>query len=502
MSQLPRISRKLRWAVPAGAVVVVGGVLAGTMLASAAPPSLPHRTPAQLIAGMRTAKLPAAMTAVLSETANLGIPALPDIAGMPSSALSSLSMLSGTHTVQVWYAGPRHVRIALPVPFGETDLRVNGSQVWLWDSHDQTATHLILPARLPVSGAPFRPVPGGKTANGSRPLPGMKPGSKKAPSGMKPGSKKAPSGMKPGAGQRPPFAALTPIQAADRLLALIGPTTKVTVAGTTTVANRAAYELAIAPRSSQSLIGKIVIDVAASGYLPLQVQVFARGSASPAVQFGFTSLSTAKPAMSNFTFTPPAGAHVKTIRLPSVLPGAMSGFVAVPGKPGAPRPAVRAIGLPAGVQVPAGPVRILGTGWTAVAVIQPGSVQVPAGLHAVPVPVGRPGPNHRGPRIPVMVRPAPFKRAVHRKGVASQVWAPIGVGSTNSAASAYSAGSPGPGSPLFGLLKKITTPVHGAWGSGRLLRTSLISVLFTSKGQILVGAVTPATLFADAAKVK
>jgi hypothetical protein len=44
--------------------------------------------------------------------------------------------------------------------------------------------------------------------------------------------------------------------------------------------------------------------------------------------------------------------------------------------------------------------------------------------------------------------------------------------------------------------------VHGAWGSGRLLRSSLLSVLFTSQGTVLAGAVTPAVLYADAAAVK
>jgi hypothetical protein len=39
--------------------------------------------------------------------------------------------------------------------------------------------------------------------------------------------------------------------------------------------------------------------------------------------------------------------------------------------------------------------------------------------------------------------------------------------------------------------------VHGSWGSGRLLQTSVLSVLITGKGQILVGAVTPAVLYAD-----
>ena len=55
---------------------------------------------------------------------------------------------------------------------------------------------------------------------------------------------------------------------------------------------------------------------------------------------------------------------------------------------------------------------------------------------------------------------------------------------------------------LLPVLLKAATPVHGAWGSGRLLRTNLFSVLITSKGKVLIGAVTSAVLFADAAKAK
>ena len=48
MSQLAHLSRRARWAVPAGAVVVVGGVLAGSVISVAqASPSLPAKTPAQ-----------------------------------------------------------------------------------------------------------------------------------------------------------------------------------------------------------------------------------------------------------------------------------------------------------------------------------------------------------------------------------------------------------------------------------------------------------------------
>jgi hypothetical protein len=60
--------------------------------------------------------------------------------------------------------------------------------------------------------------------------------------------------------------------------------------------------------------------------------------------------------------------------------------------------------------------------------------------------------------------------------------------------------SPGPG--ILRDLLKAATPVHGTWGSGRLLRTSLLSALLTSNGTVLIGAVTPAVLYADAAALR
>jgi hypothetical protein len=55
---------------------------------------------------------------------------------------------------------------------------------------------------------------------------------------------------------------------------------------------------------------------------------------------------------------------------------------------------------------------------------------------------------------------------------------------------------------ILGALLKAAHPVHGTWGSGRLLRTSLVSVLITSNGHLLIGAVTPQVLYAAAAQVK
>ncbi len=527
---------KARWWTSAAAVIAVAGVLAGTVLANAAGPPLPKRTPAQLLAAMRDARVPSAMTAVITETANLGFPSLPDIAGLQSSVLSAASFISGTHTVDVWYDGPRHVRIALPVSFGETDLRVNGNQIWLWDSRGQTATHYILPpaptpaqikgfkaARLKVLRAHLKLRLPRCLAGFSPPrlMPRMH--NSKVTAAIA----KCLNSLKGSHGLRLSFQTLTPIQAADKLLAAIGPTTKVSVAGSTTVAGRSAYQLVIAPRTNQSLISQIVIAVDSATYLPLQLQVFARGTSGPAFQIGFTSLTFGVPAASNFTFTPPAGAHVKTEKLPQFMPGAMGPWAMgglaspLPGpftsqrfigglnpkrtaafvtprrvrvmyaklmkqvgkgkhtwiassvitvrawKPSAVVPSSGALGaLPGAVLSGA---KLLGSGWLSVAVIPAGS-----GL-ALPAPSGKVGSR---------LMPSSTPGGPH----------PL-----------FLSGGSAQGAQILALLRILLNSaarVHGTWGSGRLLRTSLFSILITNSGKVLVGAVTPAVLYADAAKVK
>jgi len=439
MGQRSPFGMKARWAVPGGALVVVGAVLAGTVLASAAAPALPRQTPAQLLAAMHQAKPPSSMIATVSQSANLGFPALPDIGGMDSSPLSAASLISGTHTIQVWYGGPGKLRIALPVSFGETDLRVNKTQAWLWESQGQKATRFI--------GSPPRGIA----------VPGM-PGHEQMP------SRAHPKPAKPGQASGIP---MTPIQAANRFLKLVGPTTRVTVPGTTTVAGRDAYQLAIAPRSSKSLIGRIMIAVDAQTHLPLSLQVFARGGGGPAFQIGFTSLSFATPAASNFTFTPPPGAKVKTVHVPGGPPsGAPSGhrLKVLPG--GAKQPYLKH-GMMPKVR-PAFAPQTFGSGWLSVLAVPIGPAMAVAG--------------NGGPGIATLVP-------------------------KHTASSAYSsslqiAGPAGQGLGILRVLLRAAKPVHGSWGSGRLLGTSLLSVLVTNKGVVLAGAVTPSVLYADAAKVK
>ncbi|MHB1593715.1 MAG: LolA family protein [Streptosporangiaceae bacterium] len=430
MSNPRRYWRKIRWA-SAAAVIAVAAVLTGTVFANAESPSLVRRTPAQLLALMRGAKPPTSMQAVVSETANLGFPSLPNIPGLSSSSLSATSLITGTHTVDLWYAAPNRLRVAMPVSFGETDLRIDGRRVWQWNSRTQTATRYLLPARLPA-----RP--------GALPEP--------------------PRSALPA---KPALAGLTPLQAARRVLALAGPTTKVTVTGLTTVAGRIAYQLSIVPRGRGSLIGQVLIAVDAQTYLPLQVQVIARGQSVPAFEIGFTSLSLSRPASSNFAFTPPPGSHVKTIRLGGKLPVPPSGRTPSGRTPSGRTPSGR---------TPSGP-KVLGKGWLSVAA-------VPAGQAFTALP----GSVLPGSVLPGSVLP--------------------GSGGSGSSAHKSSLTISGPGAKAAGQaaalaqsLLKAATKVSGSWGSGRLLRTSLFSVLITNKGTVLIGAVTPRVLYADAAQV-
>jgi outer membrane lipoprotein-sorting protein len=463
--------RQARWAVPAGAVAAVGIVIAGSVIAHGqTAPALPARTTAQLLAAVgNPAALPPAMTAVVQETASLGLPDLPG----SSDPLSGISFLSGSHTFKIWYDGPARVRVAVPVTMGETDLRRDGNSVWLWDSQTNKATHYILPAGAGTS------VPSPQ----SQSLP-------------------------------------TPPQLAKQILAAVGSTTTVGLQQNITVAGQPAYQLSLAPKQTGSLIGQIRIAIDASDSLPLQVQVFARGATSPAFSVGYTSLSFATPAASNFAFSPPPGAKVKTVTVPAGLPGGAIGLGGV---------------LPAG-QVPAN---------LKAAPLPPGSVTVRManGGKVVAVSNGQPLPAGLRKQLAAQLAqslPASMPKAERARvlksltsgnpdngggwvnyapesgswAVANAPLSGAGFSSTSAAGPTVlgkgwlsvavlpaSAGSAGAGNVL-GALMSASTPVHGAWGSGRLLRTSLVSALMLSDGRVLAGAVVPSVLYADAAQLK
>src|SRR5664280_2714962 len=128
---------------------------------------------------------------------------------------SALSLLTGDHSVRVWQSGQDQSRVALLDTFAETEVVLSGSDVWTYDSTKNAVTHVRLPDRAA------------------------------------PNAKSAPADGSPAEGS--PFGgaeALTPADAAAKVLAAIDPTTQVTVGEAATVAGRSAYELRVSPRST------------------------------------------------------------------------------------------------------------------------------------------------------------------------------------------------------------------------------------------------------------
>ena len=231
---------------------------------------------------------------------------------------------------------------------------------------------------------------------------------------------------------KPELPPLTPQQAANELLKAVGKTTVVSVEANVMVAGEPSYQLVLAPRDDRSLVGKVTIAIDAKYGVPLRVQVFAKGAGSPAFQFGYTAIQFVAPASANYDFTPPAGASVNVVN-------ASGGS----GKPSG------------GKESDASGFGSYGKGWLTVAEL---------------------------PQQDLM------------QG--------IGAGGFKSSGSAAPTGTSGPSgamsedsqaviSNLIGAAK----PVHGAWGSGTLLTTSLFSMLMTN-GEVYIGAVEPSVLYA------
>jgi outer membrane lipoprotein-sorting protein len=379
-----KLSRRARWAVPATGVAVAAAVIAGLQIPSAqAAPTLPARTPAQLLAEVGTdASLPP-LTGTMVETTNLGLPQLPQV----GNATSLSSMLTGSHTMKIYYQDARQFRVSIPQPESEIDLIRNGSTAWLWNSTANSVTKFDLPA----SGK-------GKVTHPNSEL---------------------------------PTTPLTPQQAANEVLKAVGKTTVVSVEANVMVAGEPSYQLVLAPKDDRSLVGKVTIAIDAKYGVPLRVQVFAKGAGSPAFQFGYTAIQFVAPAAANYDFTPPPGATVNVVN-----GGGDSGKSA------------------GGKQSDASGFGSYGTSWLTVAEL---------------------------PQQDLM------------QG--------IGAGGLQSSSSAASAGS-GPAGVMGGDSQAVISnligaakPVHGAWGSGTLLTTSLFSMLMTGN-EVYIGAVEPSVLYA------
>ena len=250
----------LRWTAPVtvAACLIGGSAVAGRMAASA-DTELPSRSAAQLMTDVQNARVDG-LSGTVTTSVDLGLPALPSIAGHSSSELSSL--VSGSHTLRVWASGEDKARVALLGSNGESDVIRNGKDVWVWSSQAKKATHLTL-------GDTSR-------AKAESPVPA------------------------------------TPQEASNALLAGLRPSTDVSVGPTTTVAGRSAYELVLKPKQSGSLVKDVRVAIDGKTKVPLRLQVHSTKIADPAVEIGFTAVDFGKPDASRFAFNPPPGTSVES----------------------------------------------------------------------------------------------------------------------------------------------------------------------------------------------
>ena len=391
-----KLSRRTRWAVPATAVVVIGTAVAVSQITIAqAAPALPARTPAQLLAQVSSDATLPPLTGTVVETTSLGLPQLPQAAD-PTS-LSSL--ITGSHTVNIYYEDANHFRVQVPQTMSEMDAIRDGNTLWSWNSTENAVTEYTLQGASNPAGKRF------KDHVQTGPV-------------------------------------LTPQQAANEILQAVGKTTTVSVQSNVLVAGEPAYQLVLAPKDKRSLVGQVVIAIDGKYGVPLRVQVFAKGATSPAFQVGFTTIAFVTPAQANLRFTPPPGAKVTKVNLASDLGG-------------------QASGTGSGNEDTSG-FGVFGSGWLTVAEL---------------------------PRSAIS-----NVEAIGSGGL-------FGSSSQSATGQGTSGGSIGMGAfggesqAVLHALLVAAKPVHGPWGSGTLLTTSLMSMLMTN-GEIYIGAVEPSVLYA------
>jgi len=259
----------LRWLAPLAFVLLVSGT-AVVATSATAERKLPTRTAEQLLVDVQQARVDG-LSGTVIQRANLGIPEIPG--ADENSDLGSL--VSGTHTLRVRYSEPNKARLAVLGTYGETDVITNGTDLWVWSSREQAATHRTL-------------------GRGSRPEE---------------------------LDRKPSELPRTPQEAAEHVLGALEPTTTVTTDSDVTVADRPAYELVLDPNDDASLVGQIRLAVDGETKMPLRVQIL-NVNADLVFEVGYDSVSFTRPEDREFEFNAPPGTTVTegekiTPRLPT-----------------------------------------------------------------------------------------------------------------------------------------------------------------------------------------
>ncbi len=215
-------------------------------------PELPAVEPQGLVESVLRAEAPA-LSGTVTVDNELGLPQI--------GRSSALAAESG----RVYYDGEGRARLALELRGGEHTVVTDGTQIWNYDSGRNSVSRLRLPDAAAAS----------------------------------PGMHDAPT---------------DPATVAQKSLEFARETSTVTVDGTATVADRAAYELVLTPKPTEkTLLRETRIAVDAETRMPLRVSVFTHGDTEPVFSVGFSEIDFGEQPAELFTFTPPEGAEITEI---------------------------------------------------------------------------------------------------------------------------------------------------------------------------------------------
>lgn len=242
--------RKAATVAVAGTTIgAVGLALLALPAGAGEAPELPPISAENLVESVLRVQAPA-LSGTVELDNRLGLPAVP---GVPALDAES---------ARVFYDGEGRARLAVQRGNSEYTVVHGQDELWTYDSAENTAT------RRPVTGS------------------------------------RAPD---------PADHELTdPAGLTNRLLTDMRQDSTVSVDGTATVANRAAYELVLTPKPDErTLLREVRLAVDSETRLPLRVSVFSHGTTEPAMSVGFSDIDFERQPAELFTFTPPEGVEVE-----------------------------------------------------------------------------------------------------------------------------------------------------------------------------------------------
>lgn len=267
------MSRKVMILVVVG-VLLVGGLIAGVVAARAqGSTSLPTLTPAQLLDKLATGAGNATSVSGDFAWTNGLIPGsdLSALTGGQSAAPTSITSLLMGGSGRLWVQKGSGVRFEAQGNGGDFVLVAGKDGVWTYSSAANTATQITLPARKGTAGT-------------GSPSPLASPSASSI---------------------------VNPLATITQRLQKLAPTATVAVTQEQ-VAGRQSYVLTLTPTSQTTVFGSVKVAVDGTRFVPLRVQIFAKGGGSPALSAGFTGhVGFGTISANMFTFTPPAGATVK-----------------------------------------------------------------------------------------------------------------------------------------------------------------------------------------------